>query len=297
MKRVVKKSDVAHLWANKVQDDARNAQGNFYFRGDTIYSYGSHFPIAKHVVNEKGEKAVLFTERSYSNTTAKHINATRYAANHLNLIYCANPENSKEFNFELWKKQIENISSNLPTSRKPEIYLNQIESVGKQVKKYADFWGVKIPETLQVALSITSKEKYKEYAEKKAIAEKKAEVARKKKLKREHKESLKKWREGKTDRIYVHDGFDYLRLNKTNNRVETSQEVEIPVEIAKRFHAVLKRMLKKGGCINCENINVMHYSVQEINTDYIKAGCHTISIAEINDISAALNLEPVFVKV
>ncbi len=33
MKHVVKTSDVAHLWANQTQTDARNAQGNFYFDG------------------------------------------------------------------------------------------------------------------------------------------------------------------------------------------------------------------------------------------------------------------------
>ena len=37
---------VAHLWAHKSQDFARNPGHNFYFHGDTIYSYGSHFPVA-----------------------------------------------------------------------------------------------------------------------------------------------------------------------------------------------------------------------------------------------------------
>ena len=36
---------VAHLWAHKSQDFARNPCHNFYFHGDTIYSYGSHFPV------------------------------------------------------------------------------------------------------------------------------------------------------------------------------------------------------------------------------------------------------------
>ena len=50
--RYVYPSDmVAHLWANKSQDSARESGGRFYFVGDTIYSYGSHFPIARHVEN------------------------------------------------------------------------------------------------------------------------------------------------------------------------------------------------------------------------------------------------------
>src|SRR5205807_8092971 len=34
--------EIPHLWAHKVQPDARNADGNLYFGGDTIYSYGEH---------------------------------------------------------------------------------------------------------------------------------------------------------------------------------------------------------------------------------------------------------------
>lgn len=63
---------VAHLWAHQAQDSARiGGRGNFYFEGDTIYSYGSHFPIARHVETKRG-RAVLFTTRDYSVTTSGH---------------------------------------------------------------------------------------------------------------------------------------------------------------------------------------------------------------------------------
>jgi hypothetical protein len=52
------REDVAHVWAHQLQSHARNKRGNFYFQGDTIYSYGSHFPIAKHV-EHKGEEVHL----------------------------------------------------------------------------------------------------------------------------------------------------------------------------------------------------------------------------------------------
>jgi len=45
---------------------------NVYYRGDTIYSYGSHFPIASFATGPTGERVVLFTDRSYSFSTAKH---------------------------------------------------------------------------------------------------------------------------------------------------------------------------------------------------------------------------------
>ena len=79
---------VAHLWAHKSQDFARNPGHNFYFHGDTIYSYGSHFPVARHVENKRG-RAVLFTTRSYSSTTAGHKCMVEGACRHLTVFHVA----------------------------------------------------------------------------------------------------------------------------------------------------------------------------------------------------------------
>jgi hypothetical protein len=66
---------VAHLWAHQTQGSARNPHGNFYFEGNTIYSYGSHFPIARHV----DKNTILFTTCGYSPTTSGHISCVRSA--------------------------------------------------------------------------------------------------------------------------------------------------------------------------------------------------------------------------
>lgn len=75
MRKVHQTDMVAHLWAHQTQDYARNPHGNFYFQGTTIYSYGTHFPIARHV----DENTILFTTRGYSPTTSKHICCVRSA--------------------------------------------------------------------------------------------------------------------------------------------------------------------------------------------------------------------------
>lgn len=63
-------SQVARVWANKSKDSANGS--NFYFIGDIIYSYGNHFPIARHINN-----VILLTTKSYSYSTAKHINEVK----------------------------------------------------------------------------------------------------------------------------------------------------------------------------------------------------------------------------
>lgn len=48
MKKVVNAQTVVHYFANQTQNEARTPNNNFYFNNDTLYSYGSHFAIAKH---------------------------------------------------------------------------------------------------------------------------------------------------------------------------------------------------------------------------------------------------------
>ena len=65
--------EIPHLWAHQTQGEARNGTGSFYFRGATIYSYGSHFPIATHVKGSQGQPGVLFTSEKNSVTTSQHM--------------------------------------------------------------------------------------------------------------------------------------------------------------------------------------------------------------------------------
>lgn len=68
MKIVHSPDMVAHLWANKGQDNARNAGHNFYFTGPALYSYGSHYVIGAHLENGR----ILWNDAGYSNSTARH---------------------------------------------------------------------------------------------------------------------------------------------------------------------------------------------------------------------------------
>jgi hypothetical protein len=72
-RKVFPRETVAHLWAHKAQDSARDPSGNFYFTGASLYSYGSHFIIAHHMGDEWGPELagrVLWNEAGYSKTTA-----------------------------------------------------------------------------------------------------------------------------------------------------------------------------------------------------------------------------------
>ena len=61
-------SQLAHVWAQREKESG--SASNMFFEGDIIYSYGYHFPMAKHVDDD----TVLYTSKGYSVTTSKHLN-------------------------------------------------------------------------------------------------------------------------------------------------------------------------------------------------------------------------------
>lgn len=291
MKKIVSQSEVAHFWANKTQSEATSPNRTFYFIGDTIYSYGRHFAIAKHVANRIGEKAIFFTCRGYSNTTSKHISIASRASSHLKSITVPYPDSEPESNFNYWLSAIKVLGNSLQKARKPGIYLNQIIELYGQAKEYAAFLEIEVPAELVNAGSAENRDDFLEAMKKEA--EILAERQRKEAVDAANrfKKSLAKWREFDTQSSYVNSnrtGYDYLRFNKKTNTVETSQGVQIPAQIAKQFYKVVLDTIFHGGCDNCNMRLMDHYSVTQINKQFVRVGCHTITIKEIKSLTKKL---------
>lgn len=270
-------SDIAHMWAHQTQPDARTSRNNFFYDGDTIYSYGRHFPIAKHV-EFNGVKAILFTLDSYSVTTAKHIHTVLHACNHMNVIRCLKVDicskdatHQHHANFNYWLQRTEICLNKLQTARKPENYLLEISGLKEQAEKYAAYFEIPIPLSLTIAFAISNKKEYVEYLDKKADIIKAEEIKKAARERKKHREALRNWEEGKTARLYVRDGYDYLRYS---NRVdggafiETTQGVTIPLPIAKAFYQKVKNGSIKTGD------TIIDYEVSEVGKDFIQIGCH-----------------------
>lgn len=268
MKNIFTNSELAHTYANQSQQSGRTSSGSFYFEGKTIYSYGSHFPIANIVTNDKGEEAMLFTYRHYSNTTSKQISIVRSATRQYKKIYCHTPKGSHLNNFDSWIKLAEQQAEKLKKAKKPELYLNELNRLNSEVTEYTQFFSLETPTTLKAVLSIKDKNEYLQY-ESKAAEFAKIELAKKvKEQKIKFKEDIKKWFNLETSRLYTNYKYDFLRINE--NRIETTQAVQIPIELGKRlFLSVKNQSLKVGD-------KVLNYSVNQVGKE-IKIGCHTFS--------------------
>jgi hypothetical protein len=281
MRKVLPVSELCHKWANQEQESGRNANGSMYFNGSTIYSYGSHFPIAKHIVNEQGQRAVLFTERTYSNTTAKHISKVYMSCKNDNIIYCSNPNSSHAYNFNDWlNTAVLHGASKLKAARKPELYLNYISNIESKAVKYAEFFGIEIPETLKAVFSIKDKSQYLDYQHKANELAKIEEQKRLKEQKKQFKEQIQKWLNLETSRLYTNYKYDFLRIN--DNRIETTQAVQIPLAIGKKLYQLIKdNKLSIGD-------KVLNYTVNEIGNE-IKIGCHTFKQSYLLKFGAQLS--------
>lgn len=265
MKNIFTNSELAHIYANQSQPTGRNYNGSFYFDGKTIYSYGRHFPIAKIVRNESGNECMLFTYRSYSNSTSKQVSIVKSATRQYKKIYCYSPEDSHELNFKSWLNLAEIETTKLQKAKKPELYLNQLGILNREALEYAEFFNIEIPITLQAVLSIKDKKENLVYMSKKDELIKIEKAKKEKAQKIEYKEQLKKWFNFETGRVYGGFNFDFLRLNE--NRVETTQAVQIPLELAKRLHNKIKTNTLKVG------ESLLDYKVNEVG-NIIKIGCH-----------------------
>lgn len=151
MRYVVEPAMVAHLWAHQSQESARN-NGNFYFEGKDIYSYGDHFRCASIEKNQRGEKAYLVTTRTYSNTTASHMSMVRQAIPGYETVFYT-PRSVSLRNGKLSKynyneaayyivDQLEKISESINAQKKSRSrnYTDQVEDCLLNIGRWIAFW-------------------------------------------------------------------------------------------------------------------------------------------------------------
>lgn len=291
MRKVLEADTVAHYWANKVQSEGRNSNSSFFYEQDTIYSYGRHFAIATHY-----NDAVLFTTRTYSNTTAKHIAKVRAACSHKNIIYVANPSETYYTggNEETWIKDIKSLFKSMSTARKPEIYYNQLLHILDNIQKYFKLINKKpnkelagLVKKIQAGSSeIIEKAKIEKEKQTKNILANAKNAAKYIELWRKHadSETIKDTLGNKLDgakQFLLHMATTSLRLN--GDSVETSKGVVMPIPIAKRY--LDKFVLEQ---INVGD-EILNYRVKSVSNKHIEIGCHNIPLSEIEWLKNNIN--------
>lgn len=311
MKTVVNSGQVAHLWYHATQAHARNSNRSFYFDGDTIFSYGSHFPIARHVWTNKkhtGERAVLFTTRDYSVTTSCHKSAVRSAIPSSAAVFFVpnvNAETREDHAANL-AEYVQRIADTLDESsraRSSWAYRERNEhalALSNDVRAYAKFFRVQCP-VLPVIPALDSERVKTLEAKESARAGAREERER---VQREHEAKRQaglagKWRTGEYNgslyslpiMLRIRDfGCDASARSQVAV-VETSKGAQVPISHALRGLRFVRQVVAGGQeyVRNGHTFHLGHYAIDRIETDgTLHAGCHVISLAEIERIAPEL---------
>lgn len=287
MKRVVKGTVVAHLWANQSQDEARsNGNGNIYFHGDTIYSYGSHFPIARHV--KRGKKTcILFTNKNYSVTTSGHKSMVQGAIARGVPVFHVDDVLTTSYAKALsaYDKAIKGLATKALRSRvNAEWYVTRIEELVQQANDYAKFFGLKrrlkvpSPKELQAAIQAG-----REAAKRQRVLEAKRQVARDMELAAK----AVKWQAGTLDQMPSDCSRVLLRVR--GGHLQTSKGATVELPQALRLLPLIRagRSWQRNG----QTIQVGDFQLDSIDeAGNIKIGCHYIDRQEIDRIAGVLGV-------
>jgi len=307
-KHVFDTGEIPHLWAHRTQDEARNRQGNLYFTGDTIYSYGSHFPIARHVTNDAGERAVLFTTATYSVTTSGHCSAVRSAIpSGIPVFHVPNVCHGRYSGSELtaddhagnlaeYTEQIDKhviTSARARSSYAKEWNYEHAVRLRDEAFAYSAFFGLPVTNIPEVpgpdsdALTAIRNREAKRAAEK-------AEQTKRERAEAivHHQELITKWRAGQYSGC-LYDVPAMLRID--GDEVVTSRGARFPVSHAKRGLAIVRKVRESRQAYvrNGHTIHLGPYALDRIEPDgTVKAGCHVVSWEEIERIAPFLDTVP-----
>ena len=293
MRKVFPKNMVAHVWAQRTQDEGRSSTGNFYFVGDTIYSYGRHFPIAKFVDLPNGESVVLFTSRSYSITTSSHIAAVRQSLRGGQRTFVVtNPAGGID---EILDDLQDKANAAHSAAQKPRIRQatrdNHMAECARLIRQYdemAELWGSprRLNDLGGMLAECRAAEERAEQERLRREEERRQEIQSRQ---TEVEEWKRDWLAGE-----VHFGHSWYHgptlLRIKDGRIQTSRGAEIPVRCANAIWELVCKCLDSGEPAY-PAMQIGHFTLDTVKGDgSIVAGCHVIEHSELRRIAVELGL-------
>ena len=269
-------ADCIHMFAQRSQYEGRTSNGNVYFKGNKIYSYGNHYLLGEFI---NDGKVIIINDKGYSMSTSKHIGILSGATRQYKQF------RKTDTDLDLVHSAIISNKKSLARAKKPELYIFPILKLWESLNEFLEYTKAK---------KYKSNPKYKEiksivkalsnnpedYKEKLKIASEKAAKAQKREDAKELKVNLSKFNSYEIDYFRV-GKEDFLRLSKDGTKVETSQRVSVKRENAKALY----EMIKKG--VDIKGKHIEHYTVTSINGT-LKIGCHNINIDSMHKIGSLL---------
>lgn len=284
--------EVSHIWASQSQSEGRASR--IFFEGETIYSYGRHFPVAR-FAPEYGN-VVLFTNRGYSSSTGKHKRIIRSAIpSSYNVVLCDDPSRSVEHNLGKWQKAVDYLRIEFASKTHKITRGNIAVDIFRQCEAaimYCLALNIPAPEWTNESNDEMSARDYVYELAKARDAKREEKQAEAKRLAAiEARERLPLWENGEnvpTNDFYLLETA--LRIKGEN--VETSRGAKIPVADAIKLWPLLIRSHNESRPIDLglRSIRLGSYTFNSFDGHTLTVGCHSINWPQLEKTAKQLNL-------
>ena len=280
-------SEVVHVFAQQTQSEGRNQSGSIYFKDNRIYSYGSHYLLGEFINDE----TIIINDFGYSVTTSKHISELINATSQYKQFY------TSSIDIKHVETEIDYNIKKLSKANKPEIYISNITKLENNLSKWVDYCKENKIKTkpFQIFDYAINKSNYKykkivkianslltlEAIEKIKAKGKKDAINQKAKDKKELKTKLDKFNAYEIDRFKVGE-FDYLRLSENKQFVETSQNIRIEKNEAKKLYFAIKKK------VDIRGQRIGYFTINKIDNKALTVGCHKICIKSVKKVGQLL---------
>lgn len=316
-------SQCCHIWAQQNKERGQTSNGNIFFNGKVIYSYGHHFPMAIFL----DDNTVLINSDSYSISTSQHQTDVRRAlCGDIKKLYAptsimrcverhADSDDKKatvqslKFNKQDLQKAAVSAARELclAAARRRAAHLKESDykaahNAIQVLHEVYSFYGLKLNKAcydLQDMI-LNDQENLQAHFKDKLAKEKKAKAAAERKRKKERAKTIadnvQAFRDGTPRHLLAHGALYeaasiLLRLSAPN--IETSQRASFPIVHAVKAFEFIKACKDNEQEFNSNGkmIRLGDFMIDRIETNgNVKAGCHYVEYSEIERIARELKL-------
>jgi hypothetical protein len=279
-----------------------------WYDGDTIYSYGAHFPIARIITRDDDEQCVLFTTRTYSVSTGTHCRIVRSACSHFltfNVPFIEGEHHAA--NMAHYTDMSRHCIEQAKRRRISVLAIGDLEhaqSYCVQASAYAEWFNLDrrmkayrvptMPDDLGERINELRARHERELKIQALLrADRNAEIER---------DIIPRWRAGERVSIpYEYStgaGVYIMRINGDN--VETSGNARFSVEDAVAVWPTLQRLRTLLNGDKAERVasfldgkqlpKLGFYRIDSVSSLGVRAGCHLVEWPEIDRIAGELGL-------
>lgn len=302
-------AQVFHLFANKVQDEAKTSTRNVFFNNNSIYSYGYHYKLGLHL----DDNTMLINNKGYSITTSKHISELSQASRHKTIFYSQNVLIAEML------PRLEEYAKRVVNARKEETKADYISFINYIFNSFVDFQTYCTNNKINYVrwsneqrINLIVDKRSKEYKRatfiynsiKGNIKElesqiKTAKEKQKKKEQQRQKEQTKLFRDNKI--TFARLNFDLLKLVEMHSHtanhdkqedfyIATSQNVKLSIEESNEAIKKLEQINYNADLINkhLKGQRIKHYTITGAKQNALIVGCHKVKFEEIKRIKKQL---------